>query len=85
MLPLVYNITTLQHLQHLSESKEIISFDKLNNENISDHIEILQRFKYNMERRKEIKQNFTQWINIYIRRHLTIVLLSLSSFNFPAD
>ena len=45
---------------HLNERKEIISFDKLNTGNISDQIEILQRFKYNMERRNEIKQKMKE-------------------------
>ena len=46
--------------RHLNEEKEIISFDKLNNGSISDQIEILQRFKHNMERRKEIKQKMKE-------------------------
>ena len=45
---------------HLNERKEIISFDNLKNGSISDQIEILKRFEYNMERRKEIKQKMKE-------------------------
>ena len=59
---LIYHVDywNIQEIDKLNERKEIISFDKLINGSISDQIEILQRFKYNMVKRKEIKEKMKE-------------------------